>query len=97
MNTLKSELNNTIQSSYEQTQKDPQALAATIQKLDQLKNTLKQHPEAVLSNSFLDCTLSLSGGQSLPRKIKEEPIASSGSISFELTKRESPGVDKNGF
>ena len=69
-------------SSYEQTQKDPQALANTLHKLDVLQNTLKEHPEALLSNSFLDCTLNLSADKSLPRKLKEEAISSSGSLSF---------------
>jgi hypothetical protein len=51
-----------------------------------LKNTLHKNPEAVLSSSFLTCTLSLSGDKSMPRKLREE-IESSDEISFDLTKR----------
>ncbi len=61
-----------------------------MNKLDYLKNTLQNNPEAVLSNSFLNCTLSLSNDKSLPRRLKEE-ISSSGSISLELTRRSNPG------
>lgn len=42
----------------------------------------------------MNCTLSLSGDKSLPRKLKEDPVSSSGSLSFELTKRSSPGLEK---
>lgn len=70
--------------------KDPEALAATMNKLDYLKKTLQSNPEAVLSNSFLNCTLSLSNDKSLPRKLKPD-VSSSGSISFELTKHSNPG------
>ena len=89
--TVEQSLGNTLQSSYEQTMKDPQSLEQTLNKLDSLKNTLQKNPEAVLSNSFLDCTLSLSGDKSLPRKLKEQSIDASGSVAFDFTRRSSPG------
>ena len=92
---MQSEFTNTLQSAYEQTINNPLALTATITRLDALKNTLQKNPEAVLSSSFLDCTLELSGDKSMPRKLREQPhpMAGSESVDFELSKRE-PGSEK---
>ena len=49
---------------------NPQAMEATLNRLDAMKITLQKNPEAVLSNSFMDCSLELSGDRSMPRKLK---------------------------
>ena len=62
-----------------------------MNKLDLLKNTLKNNPEAVLSNSFLACTLSMSTDPLLQSHKKEKhEVSATESFSFDFTKASSP-------
>ncbi len=57
--------------------------AATTNKLELLQETIKKNPQALLSDSFLNCTLSLSHDQRDFQKEKEkEKMEVSASISL---------------
>ena len=50
----------TIQSEYSATNNDPVGIANALGRLNLLQQTIKKNPQALLSDSFLNCTLSLS-------------------------------------
>lgn len=60
----------TIQSEYAATTtNDPAVVSNAITRLDLLQETIKKNPQALLSDSFLNCTLSLSQE---PQKLQEK-------------------------
>jgi hypothetical protein len=67
---------------------DPQVITtATMNKLDLLQKTLQKNPQALLSQSFLTCTLSLSHDPAQLSKEEEFSLTNNNSISFDLTKQ----------
>ena len=51
----------TVQSEYANTYGDTNTVNKTMNKLEMLQQTLRSNPQAVMSDSFMNCTLSLSG------------------------------------
>jgi hypothetical protein len=87
----------TIQSEYAATNNDPAVVSNAISKLDLLQQTIKKNPQALLSDSFLNCTLSLSQEPQVDRtKLEKEKMEASSSLEFELTKQSSPKLPTEG-
>lgn len=87
----------TIQSEYAATNNDPAVVANAINRLDLLQQTLKKNPQALLSDSFLNCTLSLSQEPQQKKEKQEqkeqkekEKMEVSASLSLELTRQSAP-------
>ena len=78
----------TVQSEYANTYGDTNTVNKTMNKLSMLEQTLRSNPQAVMSDSFMNCTLSLSSDPVAFKK--KEEMDGSGSIEFELTKRPPP-------
>jgi hypothetical protein len=85
----------TIQSEYSTTNNDPAVVTNAISRLDLLQQTLRKNPQALLSDSFLNCTLSLSQEpfkekEKQEQKEQKEKLEVSASISLDLTRQSSP-------